>query len=66
MGASLLGLYLINASEEAGQLLDGSILYGTPWDYAAGWNYLYYSYWGIPSWFVAWNLRRITISKYLP
>ena len=42
------------------------MLYGTPWDYKAGWNFFYNSYWGIPAWFVAWNLRRATRSKQLP
>lgn len=33
MGASLLGLYLINGNESAGRELDGAVLYGTPWCY---------------------------------
>ena len=52
MGASVLGLYLVHASEEAGRQLDGAVLYGTPWNYFHGMKYFFESYWGIPAWFV--------------
>ena len=58
MGASVLGLYLVYANEEAGRQLDGAVLYGTPWNYFHGMKYFFESYWGIPAWFVQWSLRR--------
>ena len=66
MGASMLGLYLVNDAERAGKLLDGAVLYGTPWDYSKGWEFFFNGYGGWPSYAVTMNLRRLTIAKQLP
>ena len=65
MGASMLGLYLLNDADRAGELIDSAVLYGTPWDYNKGYDFFMNSYGGWPSWAVTMNLRRLTIAKQL-
>lgn len=66
MGASMLGIYLVNESKRSAELLDAAALYGTPWDYEKGWDYFFNGYGGWPSYAVTMNLRRLTMSQQLP
>ena len=60
MGATLLGVYLINSADSAAKELDGAVLYGTPWDFHKDENYFYNNARGFPAYAVAMNLCRIT------
>lgn len=47
LGANQLGLYLINGGKEAAKMLDGAVLYGTPWNILIGWKYFYENMFGL-------------------
>ena len=46
MGAAILGLYLGNEGEKVKALLDGALLYSTPWSTARSNQYFKESYYG--------------------
>ena len=48
MGATTLGLYMINDSDMANRLLDAAVFYGTPWDFNKNAHYFFNSYGGWP------------------
>ena len=41
MGANILGLYMRKEGERARQMLDGAIMYGTPWSTSKGSKFFY-------------------------
>jgi len=63
MGATMLGLYLVNSADTSSKELDGAVLYGTPWDYQKGEDYFYNSSGGWPAYVLALNFCRITRAK---
>lgn len=66
MGATILGLYLINDAASADRELDGAVLYGTPWDYNKGFEYFMTGWGGWPSYALVKNLCRVTRAWQLP
>ena len=60
MGASTLGVYLVNDPDNSAKMFDGAVFYGTPWDYNIGHKKFFGAYGGWPSYVVAQNLCRVT------
>jgi len=47
LGAQILGLYLVKMREKACEVLDGAILYGTPWSTLKGSEFFYGNAYGV-------------------
>ena len=45
LGSQVLGLYMLHEGENARKLLDGCILYGTPWSISKGSKWFYENQW---------------------
>ena len=66
MGVGMLVLYLIHSPDTANNLIDATVLYGTPWDYNQGMTHYNSNYGGWPSYLVAMNVCRLTRAYLLP
>ena len=66
LGASLIGLYLVNFSKRASEIVDGVALLSTPWDLKAGEKRFYSNFRGFYPWVFGLALSAETRTCILP
>ena len=59
LGAAILGLYLKYEGERATKILNGAVLYATPWSSRHGSNYFYNNFFGVYQKIISLNLNRM-------
>ena len=65
-GALMLGLYAGYDAEKASKILDGMVLYATPWNTRDGWKSFRENFFGIYSWVIGMTLSKNLRTKVLP
>ena len=62
----MLGLYAGYDAEKASKILDGMVLYATPWNTRDGWKSFRENFFGIYSWVIGMTLSKNLRTKVLP
>ena len=66
LGAQILALYMIKEGRKACKVLDGALLYGTPWSTSRGSDFFYKNAFGIYQKVIGLNLSEDIRKKQLP
>ena len=66
LGALILGLYAGYDADKASEILDGIVLYATPWNTREGWKSFRENFFGLYSWVIGTKLSMDVRDKILP